>query len=175
MDGFQTVGIAILSTLMLAAPAGAQQVGTYAGRSADGELVQFKVGPQNHSTTLAVREAAVLIDAKCEYSKLAAVGEVLYAVGAPIQNGVVSAERAVAPAFDIRIDLTFSADGQSATGSIRSILPGLDVRKRADERALYCVSPDQTMQVTLQKAGVRPPTPTGRVIYDWTRPAGGRP
>ena len=135
------LGVTVLTGL--AAPALSQVAGTYAGYSADSEFVQFKIAPLKDTGKLGVREAAVVVQAKCEYRRIDAVGAVIYSVGQEIRGGVVTAERAVAPAFDIRFRLTFAPDGRSATGSIRSIIPGLDVKRLGAEQALFCISPNR--------------------------------
>jgi hypothetical protein len=159
----------------LTTPAFAQVAGNYQGYSADGELVAFKVAPQRGATKLEIREAYVTLQARCEYSRISPNGVVIFAVDQAIDNGKVSAERANAAAFDIAFDLTFSGDGQSASGSIRSIIPGLDTSRLSAERALYCVSPTQPMQVTLMSANAKPPAQLAPIIYDWRAPRGGRP
>ena len=175
MDCIRYAGLLMAFTASFTTPVAAQVAGNYRGYSADGELVAFKVAPRKGSTRLEIREAYVTLQAKCEYSKLSPNGVVVFGVNQAITNGKVSAERVIAAAFDITFDLTFSSDGQSASGSIRSIVPGLDTSRLSAERALFCVSPTQPMQVTLMSANATPPAPSAPIIYDWRAPLGGRP
>jgi hypothetical protein len=161
--------------VLASGPVQAQVAGVYTGYSADGELVQLKVAALKTTGRLGIREAAVFVDAPCDYRTIDAVGGIVYGVGEEIRHGVVRAERAEAAAFDIRFSLTFAADGRSATGSIRSIIPGLDATRLGAEQALFCLSPDQPLQVSLMMPGAEPPPLPGRILYDWTRPMAHRP
>ena len=175
MESVRLACIAAAVAVAINTSATAQVAGNYQGYSADGELVAFKVAPRKGSAGLEVREAYVTLQARCEYSKISSNGVVIFGVNQPIDNGKVRADRANAAAFDIAFDLTFSSDGQTASGSIRSIVPGLDTARLAAERALFCVSPRQSMQVTLMTANATVPASTVPVIYDWRAPRGGRP
>ena len=169
-----------LLCLALSTPAAAQVAGSYIGHSLDGEYVQFNVSPQEGSNALWVHDATVYIQARCEKSHDTVSWGEAYGVGATIVNGKASANTSISPYFNIKFDLKFSADGQTATGSIRSIIPALDLKHIPATRALFCVSPRQGFQVTLLQAGavITPPGPT---VHDggsqqpapWIRPNSG--
>ena len=54
--------------------------------------------------------------------------------------------------FSFNVTLAFSADGQSATGTIISVGPTLYKVGRNPGRALICTSPLQALSLTLQPA-----------------------
>jgi hypothetical protein len=143
----------IFGGLALAGPAAAQVAGTYIGHSLDGEYVQFNVSPQNGSNDLWVHDATVYIQARCEKSHSTVSWGESYGVGATIVNGKANANTSFSPYFNIKFDLKFSADGQTATGSIASIIPALDLKHIPATRALFCVSARQRLQVTLLQGG----------------------
>lgn len=157
------IAIGGLLFLVLSTHAAAQVAGSYIGHSLDGEVVQFNVSPQEGSNALWVHDATVYIQARCERSHSTVNWGESYGVGATIVNGKAAANTSFSPYFNIRFDLTFSADGQTAKGSIRSIIPALDLKHGSATRALFCVSARQGLRVTLMP-GVAGANGTGATI-----------
>jgi hypothetical protein len=140
--------------LSLSTTAAAQVVGAYVGHSRDGQSVRFNVSEQEGTTSLWVHDATVFIEARCERSHTFVTWGEAYGVGQDIVDGRVAAERALSPYFNIKFKLRFSPGGETATGVIRSVIPALDLRHVPATRALYCVSPWQTLTVALAPAGL---------------------
>ncbi len=142
-----------LLCMALSTPAAAQVAGNYIGHTLDGEYVQFNVSPQSGTNALWVHDATIYIQAQCEKSRSTVSWGENYGVGATIVNGKANANTSFSPYFNIKFDLKFSADGQTASGSIRSIIPALDLKHIPATRALFCVSARQSFMVTLLKGG----------------------
>jgi hypothetical protein len=56
--------------------------------------------------------------------------------------------------FTFTLTLDFAADGQTATGTIKSYSPTLDPVGSDPTKALFCESPEQTLALTLQSTSV---------------------
>ena len=154
---------------VLAGPAAAQVAGTYSGTSADGNGVSFAVSTDTNTGVLAITGAGVGFTAPCKRSTYVLntgwgwgpTNDIVKHKVTSVNNGTY---------FDITFNLVFATDGQSATGYITTISPALDNGTRAARNALYCVSPKQTISVTLQPPGAKPLNiPAGGVVAYPTR------
>jgi hypothetical protein len=148
---------AAMIAAVIAAPASAQVAGVYAGTSADGQNISFTVGTDPNTGDLALISAGISFSAPCRGD----TGFVLntswgFGLTADITNGEVQVTQ-IDNYFYFQFALKFSADGQSAAGKILSISPTLypltnPPPKAWPTSALFCVSPEQTMSLTLQPA-----------------------
>ena len=148
----------------LAGPAAAQVAGTYSGTSADGNGISFTVATDPNTGALAVTGASVGFSAPCKGN----VGVTLntgwgYGLLADISNGQVS-NVSQSTYFDIAFNLTFSSDGQSATGQIETVSPDLYYVGDKAKKALLCTSKKQAMTLSLQNTAKAPPLPANFLL-----------
>lgn len=148
---FNACGGALLAAA-LATPAAAQVAGTYAGTSADGVGIQFVVSTDSSNGDLALTSASIGFSAPCKKSTYVLNTGWGFGLTADIVNRRVSYV-AIDNYFVFTFNLTFSSDGQSATGSITSVSPTVTPVSNKPKKALFCESPKQGMTLTLQ-----PPT-----------------
>ena len=147
----------------LAQPAAAQVAGTYSGTAADGSGLSFTVGTDSNTCLPAIIGASISFSAPCKKSTTVLQTGWGYNPNADISNGKVTYN------YDFTyltnaVSLTFSTDGQSATGTIASISPTLDPVGAKPKKALFCSSPKQALSVTLQTTAKAMPAPRA-VLY----------
>ncbi len=170
MTKFYYHGAAAALAAVLAGPAAAQVAGVYSGTSADGNGISFTVSTDTNTGVLAITSAGVGFTAPCHRSTYVLntgwgwgpTNDIANHKVTSVNNGTY---------FDITFSLLFSNDGQSATGTITTISPALDnPPTHVARNALYCVSPKQTLSLTLQPGGAKPPSiPPGGVVAYPTR------
>jgi len=148
----------------------AQTAGYYKGTSADGSGLEFQVATDMATGLLAVTNATVFFSAPCKGVVTTLNTGWGYGLFADITNRKVS-NSTTTSYFDISFNLVFSADGQTAQGSIVSISPDLYTIPGATKasRALFCTSPKQKLSLTYSATQVAHPMPEGRVML--LRPA----
>lgn len=129
-------GTAVLAAT-LAAPASAQVAGVYTGTTANGEYVTFTVSTDPTTGNLAVAGGELDVTARCKDSMY--VYDSGWAFDNPAGAGdIVDGQFAFstyANAIVASVTLDFASDGQSATGTSKTIVP------------------TQSISVTLQPAG----------------------
>jgi hypothetical protein len=160
--------IAALSTaalaLSLAGPAAAQVAGVYSGTAADGSGLSFTVGTDSNTNLPAIISASISFTAACKGTTT------------PLQNGwgynpnADISGRKVTYNYDFdylsnAVSLTFSADGQTATGTIASISPTLTPVGPKPTKALFCSSKKQSLSLTLQPATAKVTPQPRAVLY----------
>lgn len=141
----------------LAGSAAAQVAGSYTGTTADGNLVGFNVTTDPANGNLAVTTASINVTPLCSDGSAPFTG-VFYFLNQDIINRKVS-NTGFASYFTTSFSLRFSADGQSATGTVTTVTSVLSPVGADPEKALFCRSARQAMGVSLQPPGVkiRPP------------------
>jgi hypothetical protein len=154
---FTACGGAILLAA-LATPAAAQVAGTYAGTTADGVGLSFVVDTDTGNGDLALTSASIGFSAPCKNSTYVLNTGWGFGLTADIVHHKVTYE-AIDNYFVFDFSLTFSSDGQTATGTITSYSPTLTPVTNKPKKSLYCESPTQTLSLTLQPptARVSPP------------------
>lgn len=150
---FKACGGIILAAA-LATPAAAQVAGTYAGTSADGVGINFTVGTDSSNGDLALTGAGIGFSAPCKNSTYVLNTGWGFGLTADIVNRKVKYV-AIDNYFVFTFNLTFSADGQSATGEITSVSPTVTPVSNKPKKALFCELPKQGMTLTLQPASAR--------------------
>jgi hypothetical protein len=135
-------------------PAAAQVAGAYAGTTADGNGVSFTVATDPDTGVLAVTGAGV------GFSDLCRDGSTLnegwgYGLMQDISARKV-ANITAGPYFTISFNMTFSGNGQTATGRITSYSPSLSPIGPSPTKALWCKSLNQGMTLTLQPPAASP-------------------
>jgi hypothetical protein len=143
-------GAAVIAASM-AIPAAAQEIGTYSGTSADGQSVSFGVGTDPNNGDPQLINATIFLSAPCKSSTY--VLDTGWGIG--LSSDIVRGKVRFVSSdnyFTFTVDLTFSADGQTATGTIESVAPTLYKVGAHPTKALICTSPSQTLSVTLQPA-----------------------
>jgi hypothetical protein len=162
---FKACGGIILAAA-LATPAAAQEAGIYAGTSADGVGIQFTVSTDPNTGDLALTSAGIGFSAPCKNSTDVLNTGWGFGLTADIVNSKVTYE-AIDNYFVFDFSLTFSSDGQTATGTITSYSPTVTPLTDKPKKALFCVSPKQTMSLTLQPPTARvSPALKGPVQFD---------
>jgi len=143
-------GAAVIAAA-LAIPATAQEVGTYSGTSADGQGLSFAVGTDPNNGDPQLINATIFFSAPCKNSTYVLSTGWGFGLSNDIVRGKV---KFVTPDnyFTFTVNLTFSADGQSATGTIESVAPTLYKVGAHPTKALICTSPSQALSLTLQPA-----------------------
>lgn len=129
-------------------PAAAQVAGTYSGTTADGNGVSFTVATDPNTHVLAVTSASVGFSDICHDGSILGEGW-----GYGLNQDIVARKVTNTTAgayFTIKFSMTFSVNGQSATGWISSFSPTLSPVGPKPTRALFCKSLGQSMSLTLQ-------------------------
>jgi hypothetical protein len=157
--------LAAAASIMAGHPAAAQVAGTYSGSSADGSGVSFTVATDPSNGDLAITSAVIFYGAPCKASTVTNYGGWGYGLNADIVNGVTS-NNTYTPNFDITFSLKFSADGQTATGDITTLIGILDTDETPPKKSLFCESKKQKMSVSLQSGDAKLPALTGHYLYD---------
>jgi hypothetical protein len=147
------VGGATIIAAMLATSAGAQEVGLYAGTSADGQSLTFEVGNDTSTGYLALTSAGIGFSAPCKNSNV--VFSTGWGIGLmqDIIDGKTGKFSATDNYFTFDLKLEFAKDGQTATGTITTYSPTLDPVGSKPTKALLCESPEQALTLTLQATG----------------------
>jgi hypothetical protein len=167
---FTALPIAI-AALMVAGvgPAAAQVAGVYSGTSMDGNGITLDVSTDTGTGLLAVTGASIGFSALCSDGSTLNSGWG-YGLTQDILNRKVKNTTA-GYYFTITFDVTFSRDGQSATGTISTVSPTLSPVGAKPKKALFCTSASQPLGLTLQADGakVRPPVNgavmTGKLVH----------
>ncbi len=163
MNRLFAIAPAALAALSLASVANAGAVaGTYTGTSADGNYVSFTVSVDGNSV-LALTSQSYNFSAMCNDGSTLNTGWGL-GYDTPITGSTVKNTFAFADLTNV-VKLTFSGDGQSATGTIRSIGPSLTPIGPKPHKALFCKSPTQSLSVTLQPGAARVKPPAQGAVY----------
>jgi len=148
--------IAAALVAALASPAAAQVAGTYSGTTADGNNVSFTVGTDPNTGNLALTSASVSISALCSDGSTFNTGWGFGFSPLPdISHHKVTSDGG-GPYLTTDFSLTFSADGQSATGTIYEAVPTLTPVGPKPKKALFCSSAQQSMGLTLQSGSDKP-------------------
>ena len=147
-------GTAVLAAT-LAAPASAQVAGVYTGTTANGEYVTFTVSTDPTTGNLAVAGGELDVVARCKDSMY--VYDSGWAFDNPAGAGdIIDGQFAFstyANAIVASVTLDFASDGQSATGTSKTIVPTLWPVDPNPIRGLICSTGTQSLSVTLQPAG----------------------
>lgn len=149
---------------VIASPAAAQRIGTYSGTAFDGSGVTFVVGTDPANSSLAVTSESVFFNATCSGGAPNLDTGWGYGLTQDVVNRRVSNVTA-GNYFTIAFNLTFSSDGQSATGRVSADSPSLFPVGPTPTKGVICKSRSQTLSVTLQppSAKINPP-PTGATM-----------
>jgi hypothetical protein len=150
---FSACGGALLAAA-LATPAAAQVAGVYTGTAADGSGITFTVSTDPNNNDLALTSAGIGFSAPCKNSTYVFNNGWGFGLTADIVNRKVTYQ-AIDNYFVFDFSLTFASDGQTATGTITSYSPTLTALTDKPTKALFCVSPKQTLSLTLQPPTVR--------------------
>lgn len=154
---------ATLAAFALASTANAGAVaGTYSGASADGNSVSFTVADDGNGV-LALTGQSYNFSAMCNDGSTFNSGWGL-GYDTPITGNKVKNTFAF-PYLTNIVSLTFSADGQSATGTISSVSPTLTPVGPKPKKALFCKSPMQSLSLTLQSGAARVKPPAQGAVY----------
>jgi hypothetical protein len=157
-------GGAILAAA-LATPASAQLLGTYTGTSADGQSVSFTVTTDPNNSAPEITSATVWFSAPCKNSTYTLDEGEGWGPGADIAARKVTSVISI-PGFYNKFSLTFSTNGQTATGTTLSIAPYLNPATSPPHNSLFCESAKQTMSLTYSGPDVRTPAVHGQLVYD---------
>lgn len=157
--------LAAVLVAALATPAAAQVAGTYSGTSADGNGVSFTLATDPNTGNLQITGAGVGFTAPCKKSTYVLNTGWGWNPGTEITGKTVTSVND-GNYFDITFKLKFSADNQSATGTIATVSPALNNAVEPARKALFCASPKQALSVTLQAGGARlPALQRGQMIH----------
>jgi hypothetical protein len=147
------VGGAAIIAAVLATPAAAQEVGTYAGNSADGQSLVFVVGTDTSTGYLALTSAGIGFSAPCKNSSVVFTSGWGIGLMQDIIDRKTGKFSATDNYFTFDLKLVFTPDGQTATGTITTYSPTLDPVGSKPTKALLCESPEQALTLTLQATG----------------------
>jgi hypothetical protein len=160
MSRFRTATLAFsaLCAMALSTPGSAQQAGTYAGTSADGQNVSFTVGLDGNNV-LAVTGASIGFQAPCK----GGTAPTLYSGWGFGADAVITSHKAVMTAPDpyFYIVATLKFSGSNVTGSIQTRTPYLDPGHTPPNVADFCESPSQAFSATLGTGPSAPALPAG--------------
>jgi len=152
-------------------PASAQQVGTYAGKTANGDFIEVLVAKDTGTGKLELTDISYDFTATCA----ATGGKVVTSYGIGLETDIVN-HKATFESEGISLWVTGNIDFETvneATGKIRSLIaafkPGM-TEGATPTAAEFCVSASQTFSVTFQTNPAAAVAPSGaRVTYDSAR------
>lgn len=162
MRKFRLAATAFAVTCAMSAGAGAQQVGTYQGKSADGQPLSFTV-TQNSKGQLALTSATIYFSAKCKSPN----GDLNSGVGVGmdqvIKNSKASWIFKTSDTVWFMANFTFVIDQVSGDITTRAaaFVPG----KQPPATAEFCESPKQAFSATFVAADQKSAPPAGVEIH----------
>lgn len=159
---FTTLHVALAALAATSTASAGALAGTYSGNSADGNGVTVVVGT-DFNGALAATSATVFFSALCNDGTTLNTGW-SYGTDQPITGSRVS-NLTASNYFTIGYHLTFSADGQTATGTIASVAPTLTPVGPHPKRALFCRSMSQSVTLTIQPGTARVAPPAQGAVY----------
>jgi hypothetical protein len=154
MKGIINLGGAAIIATALATPAAAQQQGTYTGTSADGQNLTFVVGTDSNTGYPALTSAGISFSAPCKNSSVVLSTSWGFGLTQDIIDRKTGEFSQTDTYFTFDLEIKFSLDGQTATGTIRTYSPTLDPVGSKPTKALFCESPLQALSLTLQSTDV---------------------
>jgi hypothetical protein len=148
----------------IASPAAAQQVGNYSGTTSDGSGVTFTVGIDPGNSSLAITGASVGFTAICPTG----VPNLSTGWGYGLLQDIVANKVTNTTSnnyFYITFNLTFSANGQTASGGVIADSPTLFPLGAKPTKAALCRSARKTMTVTFVPGSAKfTPPPVGALM-----------
>jgi hypothetical protein len=145
--------------------ASAQQAGTYYGTSADGQFLDFTVGTDTNTNSLAVLEAGVNFDAACN----GGYPDLIQSWGLGFTQDIVNRKADVVfDAQDIYVNaaMTFSKDGNTVSGTINTRVVGFAPSTGAPNKSEFCQSAKQAFTATFQSSAAKtPPLANGETVH----------
>ncbi|MGD0864132.1 MAG: hypothetical protein ABSA49_01110 [Rhizomicrobium sp.] len=152
-----TIAGTLFFAIAASTSAEAQQVGTYTGTSADGQYLDFTVGTDPNTNSLAVLEAGINFDAVCKggYPNL------LQSWGLGFTQDITDRKAAIVfPGQDIYVtaNLVFSGNGNTVTGTITTRVVAFAPSTAAPTKAEFCESAKQAFTATYSADAAKPPT-----------------
>lgn len=152
-----TAACALSCAMVFSSGANAQKAGTYTGTSADGQFLDFTVGTDTNTDSIAVLEAGINFDAACK----GAYPDLMQTWGLGFTTDIVKRKAAMLfPGQDIYVvaNATFSADGNTMTGTVTTRVVGFAPATGAPNKAEFCESARQAFTATLSSDASKPPT-----------------
>jgi hypothetical protein len=152
-----TIACAMSCAMVFGSGAEAQKAGTYFGTSADGQFLDFTVGTDTNTNTLAVLEAGINFDAACNGGN----PDLIESWGLGFTQDI--ADRKATVVFDsqdiyVNATLTFSPNGNTVKGTIDTRVVGFAPSTGAPAKAEFCQSARQAFTATLSSGAPKPPT-----------------
>ena len=160
-----TLACTMLCAMVFSSGADAQKAGTYTGMSADGQYLDFTVGTDPNTNSLAVLEAGVNFDAACK----GGYPDLIESWGIGFTQDIANRKALVVfDAQDIYItaNMTFSKDGSTVTGTIDTRVVGFAPSTAAPTKSEFCESARQAFTATYQSAAAKtPPLASGETVH----------
>ena len=158
-----TLPVALAAIAAASTASAGALAGTYMGTSADGNGVTVVVATDTNGV-LAATSATVFFSAFCSRDGSTLNTGWGYGTDQPITGRRV-ANVTASNYFTISYHLTFSVDGQTATGTIASISPTLTPVGPKPTKALFCRSASQAVTLTRQPGPARVVPPAQGAIF----------
>jgi hypothetical protein len=159
-----TLVCALFCTIVSGTSAEAQKAGTYYGTSADGQFLDFTVGTDTNTNSLAVLGAGINFDAVCSGGN----PNMQSSWGLGFTQDIVARKATVLfSGQDIYVtaNLVFSSNGNTVTGNITTRSVAFAPSTGAPTKAEYCISPRQAFTATLSTTTVAAPAPGVSIHY----------
>jgi hypothetical protein len=156
MTNLHTVILACTLLCAIGTVADAQKAGTYTGTSADGQYLDFTVGTDTNTNTLAVLGMGVNFDAACSGGN----PDLQQSWGLGFTQDIASRKAAIlfgAQDIYVTANLAFSANGDTVTGTITSRTVSFAPSTAAPTKAEFCISAKQAFTATLSGAASAKP------------------
>ncbi len=155
---------ALLCAIVCTTGAEAQKAGTYYGTSANGQFLDFTVGTDTNTNSLAVMGAGINFDAVCSGGN----PNMQSSWGLGFTQDIAARKAAVVfGGQDIYVtaNLVFSSNGDTVTGNITTRSVAFAPSTGAPTKAEYCISPRQAFTATLSTTTAKPPAPGVSIHY----------
>jgi hypothetical protein len=165
MNSLRVTGLACAMLCTIVSSVAAQKAGTYYGMSADGQFLDFTVGTDTNTSSIAVLEAGINFDAACN----GGYPDLLQSWGLGFTQDI--ANRKADFVFDgqdiyVNADMVFSKDGNTVTGTINTRVVGFAPSATAPTKAEFCQSARQAFTATFQSGAARtPPLANGETVH----------
>jgi len=157
MSSLRVTALACTMFCTIVSGAEAQKAGTYTGTSADGQFLNFTVGTDTNTNSLAVMEAGINFEAACK----GGYPDLIQSWGLGFTEDITDRKAVlVFGGQDIYVtaNMAFSADGNSVSGMITTRVVGFAPSTGAPTKSEFCESAKQAFTATLSTDAPRTPT-----------------
>jgi len=152
----QILSLACMLFCAIGTSAGAQTIGTYYGTSADGQFLDFTVGTDPNTSSLALTGSGINFDAPCKSPNPDLMSSWGFGFTQDIADRKVTMQVG-AQDVNVLANMTFSRDGNTVSGAITSRAVAFVPFTSVPSKGEFCESSKQAFTATLSTASPKRP------------------